>query len=154
MVKKIVLLAACFIFGASMCWASDLQMTDEKFKNWVKAQNIPGFQLDEDSFESYDNQEFSADFMPLGSMGLLSIKIERSGVIDEVREDSYIENYTEITVNGRKTIYCTHKTMNLSLMSMELPHINGELWLTTSPKKSMNEMKALLSGLDAQRTAF
>lgn len=154
MMKKIVLLLAFFV-STSLVWAGGVQLTEENFLSWVKVQKIDGFDVDEDSFENYVNQEFTIDFMTTGAPGHLSIKVEGSGALAEikaesqVKESSAVAEYTETTVSGNKAAYYTMPGMkNVSIMYVELPQINGQLRLLTSPKKSMDEMRVILAGLD------
>lgn len=155
MLKKIVLLA--FFVSTSLAWAGDVQLTEESFLSWIKVQTIDGFEVDAETFENYDNREFTIDFMTTGAPSHLSIKVEGSGALAEIKAesqvkgDSAVAEYTEDAVNGNKAAYCTMPGMkNVSIMYVQLPRIDGELRLLTSPKKSVDEMRAILAGLDLQ----
>ena len=143
--------ALLFVLASvSLAWAGEIRLTEEKFMTWVQAQHIEGFEADAESLENYMDQEFTIDFMSTSAPTHLSIKVsgsdEMAGFKADVTELSALE---EGTVGGAKSLYCVMKAMpNVSLMFVELPVIDGELRLLTSPKKSMDEMKAILAGLD------
>jgi hypothetical protein len=152
---KKFLLSVCLVAGTTLAWAGDVQLTEENFLSWVKAQTIAGFEVDEESFENYDNREFTIDFMTTGAPSHLSIKVEGRGALAEIKAESQVAGnsalaeYTEATVNGNKAAYYTMPGMkNVSFMYVELPQIDGELRLLTSPKKSVGEMRDILAGLD------
>ncbi len=154
--KKFMLLL-CLLFGASLAWAGDVQLTEDSFLSWIKVQQITGFEVDEETFENYDNREFSIDFMATGVPSRLAIKVEGRGALAEIKAESQatgnsvVAEYADVDVNGNKAAHYTMPGMqNVSFMNVELPQIDGELRLTTSPKKSVDEMRTILAGLDLQ----
>lgn len=154
--KKIVILLCCIV-GASLAWAGDMHLSEENFLSWVKAQNIAGFEVDEESFENYDDREFLIDFMATGAPSHLSLKVQGAGGMDEIKAesqakpDSAIEECVETTVGEFKAMYWTMKTMkNVSFLNVAVPRIGGELRLLTSPTKSVDEMRAIVEGLDLE----
>lgn len=153
---KKIMLFLCLLFAASLAWAGDVQLTEENFMSWVKAQKIDGFQVDEESLENYDDREFSIDFISTGDPSYLSIQIEGSGALEEIKtafqnKSKDLDEFTEVDINGNKAAYYTLSAFKeASFMNMDLPQIGGELRLTTSPKKSLDEMKALVSKFNLQ----
>lgn len=145
------LFALLFVLvSVSLAWAGEIRLTEEKFMTWVQAQHIEGFEVDAETFENYNDQEFTIDYMSTSAPSHLSIKVSGAGDMAGFRADvAELSTLEESTVGGAKALYCVMKAMpNVSLMFVEVPGIDGELRLLTSPKKSMDEMKAILAGLD------
>lgn len=145
------LFALLFVFvTVSLAWAAELRLTEEKFMTWVQAQHVEGFEVDAETLENYMDKEFTIDFMSTSAPTHLSIKVNGSGDMDGFRADSAeLSALEDSTVGGAKAMYCVAKSMpNVSFMFVEVPGIDGELRLLTSPKKSMDEMKVILDGLD------
>lgn len=155
-VKKIALLL-CFVAGASLSWAGDMDLGEEKFLSWIKGQAIAGYEVDEESFENYDDREFTIDFMSSGAPAHLSVKMQAAGEMAEIKGQSQVQGnspigeYTEATVGKRKAAYWTMTTMkNVSFMNVAIPEVGAELRLLTSPAKSADEMRTIVEGLDLE----
>jgi len=145
--KKLVALLFVLV-SVSLAWAGEIRLTEEKFMTWVQAQHIEGFEADAESLENYMDQELTIDF--LSTSAHLSIKVSGAGDMAGFKADAAeLSEKEDSAIGGAKALYCIIKSMpNVSIMFVELPEIDGELRLLTSPKKSMDEMKAILAGLD------
>jgi hypothetical protein len=147
--KKLFALLVVLV-SVSLAWAGEIRLTEEKFMTWVQVQHIEGFEADAESLENYMDQEFTIDFMSTAAPTHLSIKVSGAGEMAGFRADAAeLSEMEESVVGSAKALYCVMKAMpNVSLMFVDVPGIDGELRLLTSPKKSMDEMKAILAGLD------
>lgn len=144
----------CFLFVMALCFVqgafAESSVTQENFAAWLKSTTISGYALDEESFENYDDKEFSAAYTceKEGKMLNLAVKIVPIFNPEDEKNSDDIENFTDMSNEKGRAFFYSYKKMSLSVIVIGIPERNVSLQLSASPKLAAEEMQTMLNSFN------
>lgn len=148
--KKWLLFLIVLGFSSFQGAFAESPVTQEAFEKWLKLTSIAGYTLDEESFENYDDKEFSASYTSEkdGKLINLTVKIVPIFNPEDEKDSNEIENFSDLSNEKGRIFFYSFKKMSLSSIIMGLPEQKVSLNLTSSPKLSPEQMQTILNAFD------
>lgn len=154
MMKRVLAVLICAaLFGISAI--ADMGVNEDSFKSWLKStSSFDGYKLDDDSFENYDDREFSATYEK--SCCAITVKVQPKHDFPKASElkESSMGSGKEVNVDGRKATYYVYKTMELVSLNILVPELEAMVSISSARKKmSLEDMEKIAKKLNIGKFA-